>query len=163
MANMLIWLVFFYFHNAQLGIRSQIFHPFFTLRSIWTACETHAIACHASTLHVPLLGYQLQTEWFFFFILFFSRYIGNRAHNHWWCWMMTTSRRRKKKRQWKKGKRSWESLINNNMRFSVVHSIPIKLEYKCADTWCYCGDADGMRGQRNVHSVWRSCVSSGVT
>lgn len=162
MANMLIWLVFFYFHNAQLGIRSQIFHPFFTLRSIWTACETHAIACHASTLHVPLLGYQLQTEWFFFSFFFFSLYWQSRTQS---LMMLDDDdkQKKKKKRQWKKGKRSWESLINNNMRFSVVHSIPIKLEYKCADTWCYCGDADGMRGQRNVHSVWRSCVSSGVT
>lgn len=162
MANMLIWLVFFIFIMLNSVFVYKYFILFFTLRSIWTACETHAIACHASTLHVPLLGYQLQTEWFFFHSSFFLLYWQSRTQS---LMMLDDDdkQKREKKRQWKKRKTNWKSLINNNMRFSVVHSIPIKLEYKCADTWCYCGDTDGMREQRNVHSVWRSCVSSGVT
>lgn len=155
---------FFYFHNAQLGIRSQIFHPFFYtplhMNRMWKPCyrlSCKHFACSVTRLSTP-------NGMIFFSFFFLSLYWQSRIQSLMMLNDDNKQKKKKKKRQWKKkGKRSWESLINNNMRFSVVHSIPIKLEYKCAETWCFCGDADGMREQRNVHSVWRSCVSSGVT
>lgn len=162
MANMLIWLVFFIF----IMLNSVFVYKYFIL-FLHSAPYEPRVKPMLSLVMQALCMFRYSVinskrNDFFFHSFFFLLYWQSRTQS---LMMLDDDdkQKREKKRQWKKGKRSWKSLINNNMRFSVVHSIPIKLEYKCADTWCYCGDADGMREQRNVHSVWRSCVSSGVT